>query len=368
MRLPWRKRIARKFDPQSFDIMQAVRTSSRSGFLGACLIAITVATAGCHRSPVDAENTAELAKVASTDDLGRPIKLKGVPHRVITIGPGITETVFALGAGANLVGRDSASDYPPGKFPQGIDGLAVAGDFRGPNAEQAVALRPDLIIVQGETFDASRADSWQQKIGAPVAVLNAPTVMKVAQDIERVGFWLNCKAQADKVVAPIMEQINIMRLQMAPTLRSIGVPTPSAFFAIPGSPIYTAGKGTLIDDVLSKTGFTNIAADLNGYKPVNMEQILARNPQCYITVDSKPDRAKTLRELQQQPALRNLPCVKAQRVLVLAADEVERPGPRLAKGLRTLSSYAVEMRRQMIKAKASKKAASQSQSGKQGKA
>jgi iron complex transport system substrate-binding protein len=84
--------------------------------------------------------------------LGRTITLKSVPQRIVTIGPGATEMIFALGAGSRLVGRDSSSDYPPGQRPRGVQGVPVVGDFSGPFVESTVAARPDLIIVQGETY------------------------------------------------------------------------------------------------------------------------------------------------------------------------------------------------------------------------
>ncbi|HVF11227.1 MAG TPA: hypothetical protein VNA16_10510, partial [Abditibacteriaceae bacterium] len=70
------------------------------------------------------------------DDLGRAIKLKSVPRRIVTIGPGATETIFALGAGDRLVGRDSGSDYPPDE----VKRVPIVANFAGPFFEKTAAL------------------------------------------------------------------------------------------------------------------------------------------------------------------------------------------------------------------------------------
>lgn len=292
------------------------------------------------------KSASEESQLSATDGLGRPVKLKGIPKRIITIGPAATETVFALGAGASLIGRDEGSDYPPAKFPNGVKGLAVVGDYRGPDAEKAVAVRPDMVIIQGETFDKHRADTWQRQIGSPVAVLRGETIREAVQDMMRIGLWLKRGEQARAIVTPIMDQLNLVRLQMAPGPGPGGMMSPLAFFEVSREPqLWSAGKGTRVDDLLTSSGFTNAAAGINGYKAINFEQILARNPTCYIAMDFRRDREKTLKELKTDATISKLQCVREGRIFLMNPDEVMRPGPRLAKGMRALAAYAMELRR-----------------------
>jgi iron complex transport system substrate-binding protein len=166
--------------------------------LAALLLAI--ATTGCSRllqndNPAamnqwkaryeSSEESLRVLNAMPRDDLNRPVELRAVPQRVAVIGPGAVETVFALGAGDKLVGRDSGTDYPPAALR-----APVVGDHKGPNLEQLVAARPDFVIIQGETYGRERLEEWQKQIGVPVAGLAATTVPGVQAGMRKVRTWL----------------------------------------------------------------------------------------------------------------------------------------------------------------------------------
>ena len=255
--------------------------------------------------------------VFPSDDLGRPVNLKAPARRVIVIGPGAVETMFALGAGDKLVGRDDYATAPPA-----AKEVAVAGDFQGPNVEKSVALRPDLIIVQGETYDEARAQNWQEKIGAPVAVLTPTTLQMARIDIELMGAWVDKTTAAHKLSA----SLNIAK----PTKAG-----PRAFIEIERAPLYTAGPNTLVGNVIEAAGFRNVA-QIKGYQPYNIESLLASAPDVYIATSDKP-KAQVIAELRRSPTLSKLGCVRKGRVIVMNGDLLLRPGPRLRQGIAQLS-------------------------------
>jgi ABC-type Fe3+-hydroxamate transport system substrate-binding protein len=259
------------------------------------------------------------------DDLGRAVAMKAPAQRVVCIGPGATETIFALGAGAQLVGRDQVSDYPAAALK-----VPVMGDFTGPFPEKVVAARPDLVIVQGETYDAARAQMWEDKIGAPVAVLAPLTVAQVAENIEKIGAWLGRSAQARRLARPLLES----------AVEKSAAPLGTAFFEVGRAPLWTAGRGTLIDDVMQRARLTNTARGVQGYKEYSLETLATQNPDFYILAREEPQSVKVLRELRAQPVIGQLPCVRAGRVLVVDADLALRPGPRLAQGIQSLRDSA----------------------------
>src|SRR6476661_640414 len=108
-------------------------TRRKIGVLG--VLAATL-LAGCSRSTSQEPEATSAAPASALpkDDLGREIKVSS-PRRIISLAPGVTETIFALGAGDRLAGRDQSSD-----FPDQAKNIAIAGDFNGPFAEKAVAL------------------------------------------------------------------------------------------------------------------------------------------------------------------------------------------------------------------------------------
>lgn len=259
---------------------------------------------------------------APPDDLGRDIALKSPAARVVVIGPGAIETVFALGAQKSLVGRDDYADFPPA-----AKTIAVAGNYSGPGVEKCIALRPDLIIVQGETWDKARVESWQTQIGAPVAALTATNLAGVRRDFGKIGAWLGVPKQAETLV----QSLNIAPPRGSGKLR--------AFFEVGRAPLYSAGQGTLVDDVMRAGGLKNVAADVKGYQPFGIETLLARVPDVYVST-SKESPAKVLRDLRAEPSLSKLKCVREGKVVVIKGDLLLRPGPRLRQGILQLQRAA----------------------------
>lgn len=296
-------------------------------------VAVAASVNGCSRATPESGQSAtaphpdqglkgNLAALGQADDLGREIKLNGVAHRVAIIGPGATEALFAMGAGDALVGRDQYSNYPAAALK-----VPVVGDYTGPFPEKVVAVRPDLVVLQGETWDKARVDAWQQKCGVPVANLKSNSLQQVAQDIERLGAWVGAGEKAQQVAS-------LLRRPYPDIVWN------TAFFEVQRSPLMTAGQGTLLNNLMQAAAMHNVADKVQGYKQYNLEDLAAKPPDIYIVAEQKPDKARVLRELRQQPGLRDLPCIKQGRIIDVPSDWVERPGPRLGQGIDELVRQA----------------------------
>lgn len=256
------------------------------------------------------------------DDLGRVIELKAPAKRAIVIGPGAIETVYVLGAQKSLVGRDSYAD-----FPLEAKKIRSAGDFQGPNIEVCIALRPDLIIVQGETWDKARVEDWQSKIGAPVAALTPTSLEKLARDIEKIGAWFGKSAPA-KTLATRFHALSNAKKDGPTILAETG-----------RSPLWVAGAGTFIGDAIERAGARNAAKLLGvkGYQQLSNEVLLAKGPDFYL-VASKKSREVELKQLRAHATLSQLNCVKQGKVIVIDGDLILRPGPRLLQGIALLKA------------------------------
>jgi iron complex transport system substrate-binding protein len=290
-------------------------------------------SSGCNATPPDANVESPVAprisspRVLARDDLGREIRLAQTPQRVVVIGPGATEILFALGAGKRLIGRDQISTYP-----KEAQRAPVMGDFSGPFLEATTAAHPDFVIVQGETYDRARADAWQKQIGAPVAVLAATTLSGVADGIRKIASWLEVEGAAQPLLKRF-EAVKNTREYAHEKNR------PSAFFEVGRAPLWASGNNTLIGDVMRAAGVRNATSDISGYKAYSLETLQTRRIDWYISTAQKTDEAarqNVLVHLRAQPGIRDLECVKKGRVVVLNADEVLRPGPRLLNGIETL--------------------------------
>lgn len=282
------------------------------------LLGVSLLLAGC--TP---QTTATNSKFP-TDALKREVALKQPAKRVVAIGPAAVEIIFALGAGSQLVGRDDFSSFPPE-----AKKVAVAGTYQGPNVEQCVALKPDLVIVQFEGLEPTRVNDWQTKIGAPVGIIGAATVKDAGVEIQKIADWLGV-SEKGKPMAAALEK-----------------PTPitwnksKAFIEIGRSPLYTAGQNTLVGDVVNTSGFENVAK-VRGYQAYNIENLLVDNPDVYIVTTTK-SRADTIRELRANPSLSKLKCIQKGRVITVDSDLILRPGPRLKDGIAQLTSESKKL-------------------------
>ena len=300
----------------------------KSNFKWAALTALILS--GCARQTATAPATAPAGSPASMpasatasapvkapvaamppDVLGRAVPLQTPAQRAVVIGPGAVEIVYALGAQGHIVGRDQSADFPPAALK-----LPVAGDYQGPNVETVVAMKSDLIIIQGEGYDAARVDKLQRQVGVPVAMIGAQSVDQLGADIERIGAWLGAPDKAQALAKPFAGAT-----QVAPD-------APTAFIEVGRSPqLYTAGANTLLGDALGRAGFAN-AAKVKGYQPYNIENLLTDDPRYYI-VPTKKSQADELSELRKNPTLSKLEAVRAGRVIAVNSDWMLRPGPRL---------------------------------------
>ncbi len=270
--------------------------------------------AGCAAPPTQQKPATSLA--LPKDDLGREIKFSAVPKRIISLAPGVTETIFALGEGHKIVARDQSADYPPA-----AKELPVVADFNGPFFEKVVAVRPDLLIQQGETYDAARIELWQRKCAVPVALLQPKSIIEVQSGIEKIAKWLGVPEKAAALNKTFPQPVKTSKI--------------TVFFEVGRQPLWTTGSDTFIGDALKHLGYRNVA-NIKGYKQFSLESLAKANPDFYIVTSAKPDIKQSLRELRAVPALRDLKCIRQGNVVVVPADWILRPGPRLAKGMREI--------------------------------
>ncbi|HEX8551005.1 MAG TPA: helical backbone metal receptor [Abditibacteriaceae bacterium] len=300
---------------------------------------ILISVAGCSAPQTETPQTKASKQTPSSaplpaaqglpaDDWKRTIALSRTPKRIVVIGPGAVETVFALGLGDRIVGRDSASD-----FPAAAKKIPVVADYKGPFFESVRAARPDLVVVQGETYDAARLDAWQKKCGAPVAGLAATTVAGVEAGTEKLAAWLGTGKKLPALSAT----------------KAAAAITETAFLEVSRRPLMTAGRDTLVGDALAHAGLRNVA-EIKGYKTYSLETLLAQNPKYYVVTGDSGKKTQIVKELQNAAGLKNLPSIRAGRVLVVSGDWLLRPGPRLGQGIASLRSMTSEAKANATKA------------------
>lgn len=258
------------------------------------------------------------------DSAGRTVVLPAPPRRIVTIGPALTEMLFALGAGSLVVGVDQFSDFPPE-----ARSLPSVGTLTHPSLDRIVALAPDLVLVDSM---ASGAVPRLEALGIPVAVITPPHVAGVLEALVLLGRAVGRPEEAARVVSSLEARLMAVRERVA------AVPEDErarVFHEIWPDPPYTAGPGSFIHDVIQWAGGINIASDVAApWIQLSLEAIIARDPDVIITT-REAHRDELLGG--RRPRWETLRAVRTGRVYVVEDDWVSRPGPRVVDGVEAMA-------------------------------
>ncbi|MCS6950455.1 MAG: helical backbone metal receptor [bacterium] len=253
----------------------------------------------------------------------KTLTLKAPPRRITSLTPGITEVLFAIGAGKQVAGVTSYCDYPPE-----VKRLPKVGDMRT-NVEAVVALQPDLVVADG--ILNRRYIPTLERLKLPLLVVTPKSWQEVAQMIRLLGAATGHEQQAETLAQRFQRAVQEARARRVPTKK------PTVLFALNVEPLpmWVAGRETFVDDMIQLAGGRNVAADGGtNYYPLSAEALLLRDPDVLL-VALPNDR---LAPLYEHPVLKRLRAVQAKRVYSVDSNLFVRPTPRLLQGLEVLRS------------------------------
>ncbi len=243
------------------------------------------------------------------------------PTRIISTMPSITETLFSLGLQNRIVGVTTLCNYPKEtKNIEKIGGFTV-------NLEKVVSLKPDMIIMLS---DAQAHDIWRlQSRGFNVVTINPHTVQDTIDSILYIGKITGTSSRANIVVSNIRNSIGNAEW------RANGKALKSVFVMVGYKPLVSSGRGTFIDDVLSRSGAVNAIENKSAYPQINFEELYRLNPEVIII----PNGLMSESELKADPKLAKLTAVQNGKILWIDPDILFRPGPRISEAINEISSF-----------------------------
>ncbi len=282
------------------------------------IIAATVACTGTQSGQ---------GTITLTDDAGRQVRLDSVPTRIVSHVPSITETLFALGLGDKLVADDDYSDYP-----EAAKTKPKIGGYFTPNVEEIVAMKPDLVLTDGEVPDLiTKLDS----LGIPIVVINPKDINGILTDIELLGNITGTQKEAKELTSEMKNRINAVVNAVS------GAPHPSVFYVFDATDTtkpWTAGPGSFVDSLINMAGGTNVAASASGpWIQFNMEELVNANPDIILVDSSHGTAAISPAQLEGLPGWQDLKAVKENHVYTIDGDLVNRSGPRIVQGLEEIA-------------------------------
>jgi len=274
--------------------------------------------------------------VVVTDEIGRRVDVSASPRRIVSLAPGITETLYLLGLEDKIVGVTTFCNWPAGALKK-----TRVGGFTNPSVEKIVSLRPDLIIA---TADGNRKDIVGQleRLGLTVYVINPSDTEKILTGILRIGAITGRREIAKKMVAGLRARLKRIEACTA------GRPKPRVFFQIGLEPLITAGGRTLIGEAIVRAGGVNIAAqDTARYPRYSAEGVMAGAPEVILFAPMAQDREfLAVKKFWQR--FPEIPAVKNNRIHPVNADLISRASPRLFDAIEEMAQLlhpGVEIRR-----------------------
>ena len=261
--------------------------------------------------------------VRIVDDAGITLRLPRAARRIVSLIPSATETLIALGAAPQVVGRTDYDVAPE------VARVASVGGGIDPSVEAIVALKPDVVIA----WDQNRRLRTHEKLialGIPVVSLRTEDTSDVFRDIAQLGTISGHTARARSISDSIRADFR----QVARSV--IAAPHPVVFFVLFDEPPMTTSPATFVGQLITLAG-GRLAFPENGplWPTISMESLVQRAPDV-IVLPRGEKGVITLEKLRQMPGWRDLDAVRQGRVVTIPANLVNRPGPRLGDAARAL--------------------------------
>ena len=266
--------------------------------------------------------------ISLTDGLNRTVTLSGPAQRVVSLAPANTEILYAIGAGAQVVGRDETSDYPAEAL-----ALPTIGGYSGFNLEAIVALHPDLVLAGG--INTPELVASLEQLGLTVYFLPNPgTLEEMFTNLETVARLTGHESETAALVESLKGRVAAVDEKILPI--SYG---PTVYYELdatnPTMP-YTAGPGSFVDLLITRAGGTNIGAGLQGqWAQISLEQLVVANPAIILLGDAA--YGETPEKVAQRPGWGTLTAIQTGQVFPFDDNLVSRPGPRLVDGLEAMA-------------------------------
>ncbi|RMG76156.1 MAG: hypothetical protein D6711_04625 [Chloroflexi bacterium] len=292
------------------------------GLIIACLLCL-------FTLPILAQETDD-ETVIVTDFFGNEVTISD-RSRIISIGGAVTEVIYELGYGDNLVAVDESSIYP-----QAATELPQVGYLRFLSAEPILSYNPTLIIT---TEDAGPPEALEQlrAVGIPVLVVPAEDTLQGAVDkIRPIAAALNRVEEGEQLIAQMQADI-----EQAQALTANLEERPRVLFVFAGSSVALGvlGQETGANEMLRLAGATNVIEDQTGYIPLTSEAIVAAAPDIIVTTSLSVERVGGYERFLQLPGIALTPAAENGRIIYEGLDDLYLLGftPRLGDAILDLT-------------------------------
>ena len=251
------------------------------------------------------------------------------PKRIVSLAPSMTEILFALELGDNIVGVTSFCDYP-----EGAKAKPKIGGMSNPSLEAVVLLKPDLVVM---TTDGNPKE-FEERLRAlkiQTYVFTARRIAELPNGYREMGRVLGVAKKAEELALEMEKALR--RFGSRVNGQGSGKAKQKVLFIVWPDPLIVAGPGTAMDDAITLLGQENIAGDaMSTYPKYSLEEVIRRAPEVLIIgkgsgMDMRAVSKGILQRLGSVPAVKN-------NAVCFVSDNLYRLGPRIVPGIEELSA------------------------------
>ena len=244
---------------------------------------------------------------------------------IVSLAPSLTEMVFAIGAGNQLVGRTSACDWPAAAAK-----VPVVGSFGRPSLEVLAAIHPDLVV------DVDLADEEMGKKISALGIHQESIACKSPDDIpaalRKLGKLTGHIREADSLALSISEGLAVFKKEAQNQKNK-----KSVYLEIWDDPFWTGGKGSYTSALIAYAGGKNIGDVVNkDYFEISQEWVIEKSPEV-IACMYMAKESSAVDNVMNRPGWNSIAAVQHHQVYDRFDNNLFlRPGPRVLEGIAQL--------------------------------
>jgi iron complex transport system substrate-binding protein len=238
------------------------------------------------------------------------------PRRIISLGPVLTKTLYALDAGDRIIANTTFCETPPGSPP-----VEKIGTLLQVNVEKILSLNPDLVLAS--QFTKPGRIKAIKGFGIPVVQFQNPVSFEeINANTKKIGRLIHASEKAEQIVARAAEQVAAIKSCI------LHSPPRKVFIQIGIKPLHTANADTFVHEFIRLAGGVNIAANASG-GVYSREKVVEQDPDVILISTMGTSKSAGIKEKQQWMAFSAMTAAKNRAVHLLDAELICSPTPLL---------------------------------------
>jgi iron complex transport system substrate-binding protein len=268
---------------------------------------------------------AEGSEISVVDDQGSLVVLPAPAQRIISLAPNLTEVLFYVGAGEQIVGADEYSNYP-----KQAKNIIRVNNHASANYELILSLKPDLIVAWG-SGNGEQIIGRIKELGLPLFVLETRKMDAIPNLFSRLGHLTGHDEMAAQKAQDFTQRLNGLRETYG---SQAAVRT---FYQIWNDPFITLNGDHLVSDVIELCGGVNVFSDAIPLVPyVNIEAIMAADPQVIIASGSSEDNEQWR---DSWKGWQGISAVTSGNIYLIPPDLMQRHSNRILEGAEHMCDF-----------------------------